>query len=477
VTKTVVIRTAGIAVLVGLLTVATTRAAETRVSLTDEPGPEGGAGSWKIDIDVRDLEGSGPIEFICTDGSWPRDIPFLELLECDPPLASRADDDSSLTLTRPAAWDGRARLSYRLLVVDRGSETHVSHTRMPTRGDQFAFGFSSNTILRPTQDGAPAGGSVSVSVIPSSRAETVVTGWGGETRGRQEVRPDPAWGNSQIAFGRPTGRSDATEGGVTIEVFQFGPGRDLTARVADLMRAFPPTIARYTGRPARAPSRTFLTDSLRDGMATDFGLHISVRSDPNEYDPWFATVAAHETFHEWLGFALVPDRQSLTWFHEGFTEYFALWLTTSTGIANPPYFAETLARYDRFARSDTAFGEVPFTDPDVVWRDGDGRCELMAYRGAPVLALALDVELRARGEPGLLQLIRDLCARAPGPYTTDELRAWFVAQGMADTWDASIAGLAVPSAAESLERAGYECVDGAWSATEATKEFFSFTPR
>ena len=41
-----------------------------------------------------------------------------------------------------------------------------------------------------------------------------------------------------------------------------------------------------------------------------------------------------------LGIRLHGASESLTWVHEGFTEYFALWLTASTGITTREYFAD-----------------------------------------------------------------------------------------------------------------------------------------
>ena len=150
---------------------------------------------------------------------------------------------------------------------------------------------------------------------------------------------------------------------------------------------------------------------------------------------------------------------SLVWFREGFTEYFAQWFAAAAGITSPEHFAATLEEYDRFARNNTSLGRIAFADPGVDWRDGDGPNELMAYRGAPVLALALDVELREAGHPGLLQLVRDLFAEEELVFPPDVLHTWFVANGLEGRWNTSIAGRDVPAARDCLERAGFVPVD------------------
>jgi hypothetical protein len=436
--------------------------AKVAYTLTDEPGTDGSPGCWRVALELSGLRPEdGAVGLVSNGWGWPQDRPYLELVECEPPLAKLVEDGSALTLELPPRWNGRARVVYRLRLTQRGTDEHARSPLAPSRGDGYAYGHSTNVLLRPTQAGEPLEADVETEIVAARPDATLITGWEGLGEGRQHVTPDTPWGNAPIVFGTPTAVGVDHREAFTVEVFQLC-GPDATPRVLELVRTLVPAMERATGWPARNPSRVFLSNTMEGGMGGDYGLHLNVPVDAApgfEGSDLFAQTLAHELFHEWLGTRLHESHGSLVWFREGFTEYLAEWFAASTDVISRERFAETLEEYDRFARSGTSLGRVAFADPGVDWRDGDGPNELMAYRAGPVLALALDVELRAAGQPGLLQLVRDLLARDEPVFPPETLHEWFVAHGLESRWETSVAGHELPSASDSLVRAGFERTD------------------
>jgi len=122
--------------------------------LTDLPGPSGAenrAGHWRVVVELRGLDPeAGAAGLVATGWGWPRDWPYLELIESVPPVAVLAADGSSLTLEQPPGWDGSARIVYRVRLTQRGSEEHARMGLVPSRGNGFAYGNSKNVLLQPT---------------------------------------------------------------------------------------------------------------------------------------------------------------------------------------------------------------------------------------------------------------------------------------------------------------------------------------
>src|SRR6185503_1408421 len=172
---------------------------------------------------------------LASDGwGWPNDLPYLELVESSPEAEERAADGSSLTLARPADWDGSAHIVYRLRLTRRDSAEHAQHGLLPSRGSGNAYGSSTNVLLRPTQAGDPIDAAVSIEVVAAQPEGMIVTGWGGLSVGSQRVVPDIPWGNAPVVFGAPLARSSLRVKDLEIEVFQFF-GADMTAHVAELV--------------------------------------------------------------------------------------------------------------------------------------------------------------------------------------------------------------------------------------------------
>jgi hypothetical protein len=100
--------------------------AKVAYTLTDEPGTDGSPGCWRVALELSGLRPEdGAVGLVSNGWGWPQDRPYLELVECEPPLAKLVEDGSALTLELPPRWNGRARVVYRLRLTQRGTDEHA----------------------------------------------------------------------------------------------------------------------------------------------------------------------------------------------------------------------------------------------------------------------------------------------------------------------------------------------------------------
>ncbi len=424
---------------------------------------------WTVEIEAGGLapdKGPPTLAFGPWDDWIAVDSLWLEMLECVPPLAPGRAPGAPFVLAPGPDWDGALRCLYRIRLTDLGSGAQRARGLLPTLApgadgrEPYAFGYSWNTLLQVLQDGAPVRGRLTLELV-APEGMAIASGWGGLDHGRQEVALEPEMGNSPIAFGEPAaGGTSISCGGpmsASVEVWQYGAGRDVTSVVGNALAVLAPTMALDLGHPARDPLRAFVTDTAGGGMGSHYGLRIGFTAEEpegSEHSVFFRSLIAHELFHDWLGTTLEVEG-ALVWFQEGFTEYLALWYAARTGLITRDEFAERLLEHEAIVRQRSALGSVAFADPEVAWRDGDGPNETLAYSGGALLALQIDVELRRAGKPGLPQLLRDLLAGRGRP-SLEGLRAWLEANGLAALYERSIAGRELGGAAEALRSAGYE---------------------
>lgn len=405
--------------------------------------------TWELRLSARDLE-EPPTVHLQDWGEWTTRPGYVELVAAEPALAG---EGPRWTLADPGEFEGSLELHLRLRPAVFDSELHRRHHLLPVVSETYAFGFAWNVLPNLEVDGEPIAGE-RILTLRAPEGQEVVTGWEGHAgHGEQTVELEARQGNALIAFGVPTAMADSDE----VEVFQFGGTSVVADHVHELVSRLAPPMGAACGRPAARPLRVFVVDTHAGGTGTDHGLRIGftrgMDADAAE-SPYFEQMVAHELFHFWLGKLLSPADDSLVWFQEGFTDYLSLWHYTAAGLGSREWFVERLLELDREARERSTLGRLPFTDPTIEWRDGDGPNETMAYKGGAVLALALDVELRARGGIGLHGLIRHLLA-AGRTYEEAAIRAWLVAQGLEELDRAAIAGTEVPRAADSLRRLGF----------------------
>ena len=422
----------------------------------EPPAGERDFAQWVVQVDVARLPRKGRLDLRLSDwGGWPAaDWPHVELLESRPALQRGSQPGH---WTAALGGEREARIRYRVRLTPMGSDAQRRFGLLPTWSEAYAFGYSWNTLASVEVDGARSARAPTLR-IEARRGTPIVTGWAGRSEATQTATLDVALGNAPIVFGAPAVERVETRAGFPLEVRQFGGGPDITGTLAEVIAACAPAFGRAFGVPARRPYRAFVTDHQGGGMGSHHGLRIGATADaPADHagSPWLRSHVAHELMHDWLGIGLTEEDPSLVWFKEGFTEYLALWQATSAGLVSRDWFAGRLLELEGIARERSSAGQVAFGDPTVTWRDGDGPNEMLAYTGAPLLALRIDAELRAAGEPGLPQLVRDLLAREPPRYSLEDLRRWLAEHGQEARWEASIQGAALPDVAESLELAGY----------------------
>ncbi len=436
------------------------RTAEIHYELAHDPS----AACWRVSLRATAIDpGAGAIRIVLEDwGEWTEiDSLYLRELRVHPAALPDPGSPAMLVIDTPPGWDGTLDASYVLSLTRSGSRAQQSHGLLPSHEGIDAAGFSINTLVDLMQGEQRLQAQRTIRFVAPPDV-TIATGWGGVSRGTQEVRFDHPIDNVPLVFGHASGISSHEAGGLRYEVAQFGTGRDITREVLRVAQALVPLYGRHSGRAQVEPVRIFLTSLKSGGTNTDHGCIVGYPS--SDFDgalsPEFIRLVAHELFHVWLGgFLAPPEDESLVWFHEGFTEYFAVWHVAAAAQAAPEWFAERVAATDAAARASQSFGRVAFADPGVRWRDGDGPNETLGYRGGATLAFLADVELRRQGRPGLMQLVADLL-EGGAPLELAAIREWMGSNGLGEFHASFVAKPApLPDVDQTLREIGFETSD------------------
>ncbi len=390
-------------------------------------------------------------------GGWTGDGGYIGDLAADPPVDRDPDEPTEFMIRPPATWDGRLTVSYAIPVrrVGPGGE---GGGLLPWCDGVNVGAFLINVLMDIRRGERPVSGERRVTfVAPEGR--TVFTGWGGASR---VVRFDHPIDNAPMVIGTTSGSASANAEGIGYEVMQFGPGDDRTAVVLRAARSLIPAYARHCGRSPDEPVRIVLLDTTTGSTHTDHGCILGYRpgEDARGLTPRFTHVLAHELFHDWLGAGgFVAGSESITWFHEGFTDYLSLWHIAAVGLVDRGWFADRIGAIEAEARRSSALGTVAFAETAGGWRDDMGPRETLAYRGGAILAFGADVELRRSGRPGLMQLVADLARTTDGEATLNDLRGWMEAHGLADFYRRYVAEPALPDGVSLLGSIGFEAAE------------------
>jgi hypothetical protein len=423
-----------------------------------------GGARWTVEVTVTGASRhDGRLRFMLDEfGGWRHlDRPYLRLVQAGPEPERTDPAAGRYEIAVPRRGDKSVRLSYRIDLLPMHGESSRAHGLLPAAGDAYAFGWSWNVLVQVADDAGPVRGRRTVELV-APPGVPIVTGWAGRTEGPQTVELDAGMGNAPIVFGAPAHAARLERDGLVVEIHQFGDGSDVSDVVAEILAAGSPALGRLFGRPSRNPCRAFVTDHQGGGMGSHYGLRIAHTADEplgRRDSPWLRAFVLHEHIHDWLGLTVSDEGEALVWFKEGFTEYLSLWTAAATGLVPRDYFATRLLELEGIARTRSALGEVRFGDPTVVWRDGDGPVETLAYTGAPLLALLADLELRERGRTGLPSLVRELVAAGPRTIERRDLKQAFADAGLATLWRRSIDDTFLPPLEVLLPRAGFELVD------------------
>jgi len=160
-----------------------------------------------------------------------------------------------------------------------------------------------------------------------------------------------------------------------------------------------------------------------------YGLHeggnivllIDPRLDRSQLIDTPMSIIAHEFLHNWNGEMLRPASNDFLWFTEGVTTYLSHRVLLDAGIITErQYAAHAAAVAERYRgnplRATVAIGEAGNSDM------GDKNRVSLLYDGGFVAARALDRRLavESAGRCTLVDVLRDLCARAGERPTIDE---------------------------------------------------------
>ena len=174
---------------------------------------------------------------------------------------------------------------------------------------------------------------------------------------------------------------------------------------------------------------TFLHEDSEDGES--FTTSATVTS-PDPFDAAGMIVTGntviHELFHHWFGGLIAPaEHDSMAWFTEGFTEYYANVAIARSGAVPP---ALLIRKLNNQVSGYLYFFESPLFSGVTLADAGrkKGSYRFGVYNGGWALALYLDVLLREEsgGKHSLDDAVRLLYARngaAQKPLTTEDVRA------------------------------------------------------
>lgn len=395
-------------------------------------------------------------------GGWRElDSLYLDVLSCTPATDAELFPGNALILQQPEDWDGSFEVQFAIHPIHAGSEAQRRWGMLPTWSPSYSFGQTRNVFPEVIQDRGKVSARTRVELLAPEGME-IASGWGGLMEGLHAFELDPTLGNGFLGFGKPLevffgplGSGDHGSGG--LEIIQYGEAHKATLAVAKVVQSIAESIQRTTGVAPIDPSIVFITDVGGGGMGAEFGLVLGYGPEAPDWQmhsPYYQHFVAHEFYHDWLGIRLEAN-ESMVWFHEGFTDYFALWHLASTGVIERTWFASRIHELAKEAIERSSWGEVAFADTEVSWRDGDGPNETMAYKGGAMLAFALDVSLRERGHVGASELIRDLLAQDAPRVDLAQFHTWCLAHDLEDFWESYVAGTGILEPAEWLARIGF----------------------
>ena len=415
------------------------------------------AGEWRVELTATGLADHAQDLLLVLDdwGEWTEvDSYHLVVERADPPLARDPERPHVLVPELPGRWDGELQLVYRLRTTERGSRAAARHGLLPTRAETWSALFTSNALVLPTAGGEELDATRALAVVPPP-GWSVFSGWGGLSRAAQELVLEPGAHNTFVHVGVPVGAATRERDGVRVEVAQFVDGEDWSAETADLTLELLAAMARALDAPPPGPVRVVVTEPGGGGTRVEGGVAASMPYRwGDRIAPYSVQLWAHELFHVWLGGTITARTDDLQWFFEGFTDYLALWFAAAGGHVDRDWLAERLSELDAEQRANPTRQEVRFADRGRRWRGGD--LEDLAYKGGCLLAFHLDAELRRRGRPGLLELVRDLGREEGGRFDHDTIERWLAARDLAGFRQARMVDMEHGDLAADLRELGFE---------------------
>lgn len=388
-------------------------------------------------------------------GDWMEiDSLYIDMVHAQPAIDAELFPGNAVVLQQPPTWTGDFEAEFVLRPTRAGSRANQRFGMLPRWSPSYSFGQTRNVFPAVYQDAGKVDADESVQLL-APQGIAISSGWAGLSEQAQQLKLDPADGsNGFLAFGTPLDHVQRELPSGRLEVIQYGKARKIATPVADLVEKLAFSMSAALGPPSD-PVIVYISDVGGGGMGTDFGLVLGYEASAPEWlieSPYYQHFIAHEFFHHWLGSKL-SGSESMTWFHEGFTEYFGLWHLASTQTISRGWFRERLLELGQEAIDKSSWGSVAFADDEVQWRDGDGPNEIMAYKGGAMLAFMMDVQLRELGQPGAQQMLRDFLEAGKRELSLSDLEEWCREHELDDFWDEYVAGTTVPDLEEWADRA------------------------
>src|SRR5262245_12954875 len=410
---------------------------------------------WRVTITGKGFAGAKPVRLHLENwGEWQdEDGYYLRELTAKPAIKREPGKTGDFVLDAPAEWDGAFEMSYTIPLARVGSAIHRRHGLLPCWNEYAACAFSVNTLMHV--DAGDRAVRRTAHIVPPE-GSSVASGWGGVTAGEQRapiLGPTNEMDNAPILIGKPIRRHVEKQGEVVYEAAQFGAGPDRSTEALEVAKSVMPLYERHSGYSSGQPVRMYFFEGTPGATNTRSAFVASYNPAVKSLTSSSKHVIAHELFHRWLGADFVPADEAIAWFHEGFMDYLSLWHCAASGVLDRGYFASRLAAIDAEARRSPAYGKVAFAQDGVAWR---GANERYSYRGGAVLAFLIDVELRRRGRPGLMQLIADLGERKSTiRVPLADVRDWMQRQGLETLYKSCIEGKELPALEKSLAAVGF----------------------
>jgi predicted metalloprotease with PDZ domain len=199
--------------------------------------------------------------------------------------------------------------------------------------------------------------------------------------------------------------------------------------VSALQRMGNEAAAMFPGTPEGRYLMTFFRAEAEDGESYESSAALT---SPYVFDDASMVVTGntvvHELLHHWIGGMLAPvEHDSLAWFTEGFTEYYANLMLARSGAVSPPLMRAKLAN---IAGGYSYFMESPLFRGVTVADAGQkkGAHRFGVYNGGWAIALSLDVMLRSeskgtRSLATVMSILFERYGKPRKPITENDIRA------------------------------------------------------
>ena len=205
---------------------------------------------------------------------------------------------------------------------------------------------------------------------------------------------------------------------------------------------------------------------VRSGSGRTGGFVLELGADVDRVDDALVALIAHENLHRLIGHALriAPTEHARTaWFVEGVTEYLARLTASRADLLASTRFFERISEALTAYEGNPARTRTHAERDAAAWSDSDVR--RLPYDLGVLLALSIDLELRASGDHSLEGWVRTLRERSAVEdirWTNELLRRSledYSERSWSAYWERYVVSAAMPPLRGQLERLGVTIVE------------------